>query len=153
MTAEQFVEALRRALVDVLVPEIRNVSTVMQDLRKEMNERFAKVEERFAALQREMNERFAKVEERFAALQREMDERFAKVDERFAALQKEMDGRFAALQREMDERFAKMDERFAKMDGKLDILIERDRRFDEVLRIDSRLRAVEEKVERIISAA
>ena len=101
MDAKDFVEALRKVLVDVLVPEIRDVRTEIQELRSEMDKRFA-----------------------------EMDKRFAK----------------------MDERFAKMDERFARMDGKLDILIERDRRFDEVLRLDVRLEVLEKKVEKLIAA-
>jgi len=94
MDAKDFVEALRKVLVDVLVPEIRDVRTEIQELRSEMDKRFA----------------------------------------------------------EMDERFAKMDERFARMDGKLDILIERDRRFDEVLRLDVRLEVLEKKVEKLIAA-
>jgi len=101
MDAKDFVEALRKVLVDVLVPEIRDVRTEIQELRSEMDKRFA-----------------------------EMDKRFA----------------------EMDKRFAKMDERFARMDGKLDILIERDRRFDEVLRLDVRLEVLEKKVEKLIAA-
>ncbi|PIU48741.1 MAG: hypothetical protein COS94_00590 [Candidatus Hydrogenedentes bacterium CG07_land_8_20_14_0_80_42_17] len=108
MDAKDFVEALRKVLVDVLVPEIRDVRTEIQELHSEMDKRFA-----------------------------EMDKRFAKMDERFA---------------KMDERFAKMDERFARMDGKLDILIERDRRFDEVLRLDVRLEVLEKKVEKLIAA-
>ena len=56
-----------------------------------MNERFAKVDERFAELHREMNERFAKVDERFAELHREMNERFAKVDERFMQVEQQLD--------------------------------------------------------------
>ena len=94
MDAKDFVEALRKVLVDVLVPEIRDVRTEIQELRSEMDKRFA----------------------------------------------------------EMDKRFAKMDERFARMDGKLDILIERDRRFDEVLRLDVRLEVLEKKVEKLIAA-
>ena len=94
MDAKDFVEALRKVLVDVLVPEIRDVRTEIQELHSEMDKRFA----------------------------------------------------------EMDKRFAKMDERFARMDGKLDILIERDRRFDEVLRLDVRLEVLEKKVEKLIAA-
>ena len=87
MTPQDFIEALRQALIDVLVPEIRELKTEMQELRQEMN-----------------------------------------------------------------QRFARMDERFARMDGKLDVLIERDRRFDEVLKVSARLDIVEQKLEKLIAA-
>ena len=87
MIPRDFIEAFRQAMVDVLVPEIRDLKTEMRDLRQEMNERFARV-----------------------------------------------------------------DERFARMDGKLDLLIERDRRFDEVLRVSARLEIVEQKLEKLIAA-
>ncbi len=73
-------EAMRRALVEVLVPEIRQ-------LRQEMSERFE-------ALHREMNERFAALQremgERFEALHREMNERFLDVYKEIAGIKEEM---------------------------------------------------------------
>lgn len=59
----EIVEAFRKAMVDVLVPEIREVKGEVGELRKEMNDRFAK-----------MDERFAKNDERWANLMADMRE-------------------------------------------------------------------------------
>ena len=73
MSVSDLTEAFRKAMIEALVPELK-------DLKVEMNERFID-------LKKEMNERFAKVDERFE----KMDERFAKMDERFAKLNERLD--------------------------------------------------------------
>lgn len=79
MKISELTEAFRSAMVQVLVPELK-------ELKVEINERFMQ-------LHKEMDERFQKVDERFMQLHKEMDERFKKVDERFE---------------KMDEKFEKM---------------------------------------------
>ncbi|OFY62468.1 MAG: hypothetical protein A3H98_05020 [Bacteroidetes bacterium RIFCSPLOWO2_02_FULL_36_8] len=54
MNLADITEGFRKSLVEVLVPEIRQ-------LREDMNERFAKMDERFS----KMDERFAKMDEKF----------------------------------------------------------------------------------------
>ena len=63
-------------------------------------------------LRDEMNSRFAQVDERFA----KVDERFAKVDARFD----QMDARF----HQMDKRFDQMDERFEEVRRHFDVTAE-----------------------------
>ena len=86
----------------------QEMHTSIADLRREMNERFGKVDERIDGLRAEMNERFGKADERIAALRAEMIERFGTVDERITA-----------LRAEMIERFGKVDERIAALRGEL----------------------------------
>jgi hypothetical protein len=78
-----------------------------------MDERFDKVDERFAKMDERMDERFDKVDERFAKVDERMDERFDKVDERFAKVDERMDARFD-----------KVDERFDKVDGQANHLMQ-----------------------------
>jgi DNA-binding ferritin-like protein len=85
-----------------------------------MDERFDKVEERFAKVDERMDERFDKVDERFAKVDERMDERFDKVDERFAKVDERMDARFDKV----DARFDKVDERFDKVDGQANHLLQ-----------------------------
>ncbi len=62
------VEALRQVVQDLLVPELKAIQVTLQHHG-----------ELIQALQRQMDERFAKVDERFERLETEMDERFKEV--------------------------------------------------------------------------
>ncbi|MCS7191654.1 MAG: hypothetical protein NZ937_01550 [Armatimonadetes bacterium] len=109
---KSFVEGLRQAIQDLLVPELRAIQVTLQHhgeliqgLQRQMETMQRQNDERFASMQKQMDERFT-------AMQKQMDERFAamqqQMDERFAAVQQQMDERFAAMQQQMDERFAAM---------------------------------------------
>ncbi|GBC73482.1 hypothetical protein HRbin04_00885 [archaeon HR04] len=87
-------------------------------LEERMNERFAKVDERFASMQEEMDKRFLE-------LRKEMNERFAKVDERFAKVEEDIrDLRkdLNDLRKDMQEGFKRVDKRFERMDMKITAL-------------------------------
>jgi chaperonin cofactor prefoldin len=75
-----------------------NVHKDIRDLREDMmyefkaiDERFAKVDQRFDEMNYEMNKRFAGVDKRFNSLTDEMNERFASADKRFEKLETKID--------------------------------------------------------------
>lgn len=61
MNLSDITDSFRKALVEVLVPEIRL-------LREDNNKQFAKMDERFTSMQKQMDERFTKADERFEKL-------------------------------------------------------------------------------------
>lgn len=71
MKPSDFVEALRKVLVETLVPEIR-------ELRREMDERFA-------AMQKQIDERFAATQKQLARIEGVAD-RVARIEGQIAAL-------------------------------------------------------------------
>ena len=78
------------------------IATTNRALRREMNERFGKMDKRIDGLG-----------ERITAVQVDMGERFAAVQvdmgERFAAVQVDIGERFAAVHSEMSERFGRVE--------------------------------------------
>lgn len=92
-----YAEALRKALVEVLVPEIRLLREDLQTHREELSQRLEALErrtnDRFDALTKEMHERFE-------AQSREMNGRFEAQNHRFDTLTKEMHERFLSLEKE-----------------------------------------------------
>lgn len=82
MNPKDIFEGFRKALVEVLVPEIkelnRNTDEKINQLREEMNQ-----------LREEMNKRFDKIDARFEKI----DERFERMEERF----REHDRKFEQL--------------------------------------------------------
>ncbi|MEW5693164.1 MAG: hypothetical protein AB1765_07700 [Candidatus Hydrogenedentota bacterium] len=124
MNPKDFVDALRKVIVETLIPEIR-------ELREDTNRKFEAIQkqmdERFTAIQKQMDERFAKVDERFAKI----DERFTKADEKFEKL-------FIAL--------AKIDERTAMM-------VEIMKDLKKVERLEVRLDNLEQKFEKLSKVA
>ncbi len=124
---------LVRGLIEALEEDKELRYTLMGFLGfKELLDRFARLEERFAALeerQQRLEERFLKLEERFAAL----EERVTKLEERFA---------------DLEERFVKLEERFARLEERVVRLEERFAALEErVTRLEERMVRVEESLE------
>ncbi|MEW6007530.1 MAG: hypothetical protein AB1595_05195 [bacterium] len=98
MGVKELTEAFRKAMVDVLVPELR-------ELRQEMNLRFE-----------EVNKRFEEVNKRFEELYREMDRRFIEVHKEISLVKGEISATNKILERIWDrldlvERVAKLEDR------------------------------------------
>jgi hypothetical protein len=69
-----------------------------------MDERFARMDERFDEMRRQSDERFARMDERFDEMRRQSDERFARIDERFARVDERLENienRFTSFRREL----------------------------------------------------
>jgi predicted nucleotide-binding protein (sugar kinase/HSP70/actin superfamily) len=88
MELSEFISALRKALSEVLVPELKGIKEEIVNLkeenkkiREEMNLRFEKVYEDMKELREEMNLRFEKVYEEMKELRKEMNLRFEKIYE------------------------------------------------------------------------
>ena len=84
--------------------ELRALGQRITDLKENMDERFAQVDNHF----REVNRRLVE-------FKGYMDERFAQVDRRFS----EVDRRFVELKEDVDKRFDGVDKRFDKLDATL----------------------------------
>ena len=89
------------------------IATTNRALRREMNERFGKMDKRIDGLGERITAVQVDMGERFAAVQADMGERFAAVQvdmgERFAAVQVDIGERFAAVHSEMSERFGRVE--------------------------------------------
>ena len=87
-----------------LAIKIDNLSDIVANLAKTMDERFKQIDEHFE----QINHRFKQIDERFEQIDQrfeQIDRRFEQVDERF----EQIDGRF----RQVDERFEQIDEQLA----------------------------------------
>ena len=80
-----------------LAIKIDNLSDIVANLAKTMDERFKQIDQRF----KQIDERFEQINHRF----KQIDERFEQIDQRF----KQIDERFE----QVDERFEQIDEQFA----------------------------------------
>lgn len=80
----------------------------LDDLKHQVDELGVRMERGFSEQRREMNERFDRLESSLEVRFEKVDERFEKVDERF----EKIDERFERV----DERFEKVFERFEKVD-------------------------------------
>ena len=86
-----------------LAIKIDNLSDIVANLAKTMDERFKQIDQRF----KQIDERFKQIDQRF----RQIDERFEQIDRRF----EQVDQRFEQI----DERFRQVDERFEQIDEQL----------------------------------
>jgi exonuclease VII large subunit len=77
-----------------------------------LDTRFAEFE---ARLGRELDRRFAEVDQRFSAMQSQMDQRFAamesRMDKRFVALESSTEQRSSSLEARMEQRYADLEAR------------------------------------------
>ena len=86
-----------------LAIKIDNLSDIVANLAKTMDERFKQIDQRF----KQIDERFEQIDQRF----KQIDERFEQIDQRF----KQIDERFEQI----DRRFEQIDERFEQIDEQL----------------------------------
>ena len=86
-----------------LAIKIDNLSDIVANLAKTMDERFKQIDQRF----KQIDERFKQIDQRF----KQIDERFEQIDRRF----EQVDQRFEQI----DERFRQVDERFEQIDEQL----------------------------------
>ena len=86
-----------------LAIKIDNLSDIVANLAKTMDERFKQIDQRF----KQIDERFEQIDQRF----KQIDERFEQIDRRF----EQVDQRFEQI----DERFRQVDERFEQIDEQL----------------------------------
>ena len=98
-----------------LAIKIDNLSDIVANLAKTMDERFRQVDERFE----QIDQRFKQIDERFE----QIDQRFKQIDERF----EQIDRRFE----QVDQRFKQIDERFRQVDERFEQINERFRQVDE----------------------
>lgn len=100
-----------------LAIKIDNLSDIVANLAKTMDERFKQIDQRF----KQIDERFEQIDQRF----KQIDERFEQIDRRF----EQVDQRF----KQIDERFRQVDERFEQIDQKFEQVDERFEQIDEQL--------------------
>ena len=86
-----------------LAIKIDNLSDIVANLAKTMDERFKQIDQRF----KQIDERFEQINHRF----KQIDERFEQIDRRF----EQIDQRFEQI----DRRFEQVDERFEQIDEQL----------------------------------
>ena len=86
-----------------LAIKIDNLSDIVANLAKTMDERFKQIDQRF----KQIDERFEQIDRRFE----QVDQRFKQIDERF----RQVDERFEQI----NERFRQVDERFEQIDEQL----------------------------------
>ena len=86
-----------------LAIKIDNLSDIVANLAKTMDERFKQIDQRF----KQIDERFEQIDQRF----KQIDERFEQIDRRFELI----DERFEQI----NERFRQVDERFEQIDEQL----------------------------------
>jgi chromosome segregation ATPase len=86
-----------------LAIKIDNLSDIVANLAKTMDERFKQIDQRF----KQIDERFEQINHRF----KQIDERFEQIDRRFELI----DERFEQI----NERFRQVDERFEQIDEQL----------------------------------
>ena len=86
-----------------LAIKIDNLSDIVANLAKTMDERFKQIDQRF----KQIDERFEQINQRF----KQIDERFEQIDRRFELI----DERFEQI----NERFRQVDERFEQIDEQL----------------------------------
>ena len=86
-----------------LAIKIDNLSDIVANLAKTMDERFKQIDQRF----KQIDERFEQIDQRF----KQIDERFEQIDRRF----EQVDQRF----KQINERFRQVDERFEQIDEQL----------------------------------
>ena len=107
-----------------LAIKIDNLSDIVANLAKTMDERFRQIDERFEQIDqrfKQIDERFEQIDQRF----KQIDERFEQIDRRF----EQVDQRF----KQIDERFRQVDERFEQIDGRFRQVDERFEQIDEQL--------------------
>ena len=97
----------RREEVAVVLKELR-------ELRTEMNQRFEQVDQRFE----QVDARFEQVDARFEQFRAEVNERFEQVDARIDAFREEVNQRFD----EVNQRFGQVDQRFDEVSQAIDRL-------------------------------
>ncbi len=100
-----------------LAIKIDNLSDIVANLAKTMDERFKQIDQRF----KQIDERFEQIDQRF----KQIDERFEQVDQRF----EQVDQRF----KQIDKRFRQVDERFEQIDRRFEQVDERFEQIDEQL--------------------
>lgn len=100
-----------------LAIKIDNLSDIVANLAKTMDERFKQIDQRF----KQIDERFEQIDQRF----KQIDERFEQIDQRF----KQIDQRF----KQIDERFEQIDQRFEQIDRRFEQVDERFEQIDEQL--------------------
>lgn len=86
-----------------LAIKIDNLSDIVANLAKTMDERFKQIDQRF----KQIDERFEQIDRRFE----QVDQRFKQIDERF----RQVDERFEQI----DQKFEQVDERFEQIDEQL----------------------------------
>lgn len=86
-----------------LAIKIDNLSDIVANLVKTMDERFKQIDQRF----KQIDDRFKQIDQRF----KQIDERFEQIDRRFELI----DERFEQI----DRRFEQVDERFEQIDEQL----------------------------------
>ena len=86
-----------------LAIKIDNLSDIVANLAKTMDERFKQIDQRF----KQIDERFEQIDRRFE----QVDQRFKQIDERF----RQVDERFEQI----DQKFEQVDERFEHIDEQL----------------------------------
>ncbi len=122
------------------------VDRLAEELRAEMDRRFAEAADERQAIRREMREGFnalrAEMQEGLGALRAEMDHRFAQVAEEQKSLRAEMERRFAQVAEEQKSLRAEMDRRFAQVaEEQKSLRAEMDRRFAELAEEQKALRS------------
>ena len=86
-----------------LAIKIDNLSDIVANLAKTMDERFKQIDQRF----KQIDERFEQIDRRFE----QVDQRFKQIDERF----RQVDERFEQI----DQKFEQVDERFEQINEQL----------------------------------
>ena len=97
----------RREEVAVVLKELR-------ELRTEMNQRFEQVDARFE----QVDQRFEQVDARIDTFREEVNQRFERVDQRF----EQVDARIDAFREEVNQRFGQVDQRFDEVSQAIDRL-------------------------------
>ena len=100
MTRQNFKQSL-----EVLTESVREVKTEIVNLSAKMDDRFEKLEN-------DMNDRFDKVDKRFVRLETEMNDRFDKMEAK-------MDGRIDRLEAKTDEHFERVEMRIERVETTL----------------------------------
>ena len=86
-----------------LAIKIDNLSDIVANLAKTMDERFKQIDQRF----KQIDERFEQIDQRF----KQIDERFEQIDRRFELIDECFE--------QINERFRQVDERFEQIDEQL----------------------------------
>ena len=81
----------RREEVAVVLKELRELRTEMNQRFEQVDQRFEQVDQRFEQFRTEVNERFEQVDARIDAFREEVNQRFGQVDQRFDEVSQAID--------------------------------------------------------------
>ena len=92
---------------------------VPKDYFEKFLQKFDEMLREMREMRKEYNERFAKIDERLEEMRREYNERFARIDERLEEMRREYNERFEEMRREYNERFLRVENQIAELSRRI----------------------------------